>query len=142
MKKETIFAIILGIAAGVGVAFFMVIKARESQIQKAKPISTINLTPTISVQSNQISNLEVTQPDNGFITTDTVVAIKGKASKGSLLVVQSPIKNVVQQLKSDSFTVDSFPLAQGENVIKLTVYPQNPQFAAQEKELRVYNIEE
>ncbi len=142
MKKETIFAIILGVAAGVGVAFFMVLKARESQIQKAKPISTINLTPSVAIQNTQITNLEVSEPETGFITSSKAVTIKGKATKNSLLVVQSPIKNIVQELKADNFTINSFPLAQGENVIHLTVYPKNPQFASQEKEIRVYLIEE
>ena len=39
MKKETIFAIMLGIAFGVIVSFFMISKTKDNQLGKSKPLT-------------------------------------------------------------------------------------------------------
>ncbi len=142
MKKETLFAIILGIGAGVGVAFFVITQTHQNQIKNTNTITPINTTPSVQIKNTESQNLEVSEPQIGILTNKKTVTIKGKATKDSLLVVQSPIKQVAQKLDADSFTVADFPLALGENVILVTVYPKGSPTTSHEKELRIYYMEE
>ncbi len=57
------------------------------------------------------------------------------------MVIQSPIKNLVFKAEKDQFSVN-FPLALGENIIRITIYPQDKKIPQQEKELRVYYLKE
>jgi len=45
------------------------------------------------------------------------------------------------KVEKEDFTVD-MPLALGENVISLTLYPKNSQGRSQQKELRIYYLDE
>ncbi|MEI6533056.1 MAG: hypothetical protein WCO06_04410 [Candidatus Roizmanbacteria bacterium] len=142
MKKETLIAVILGMSFGIGVAVFVLISNQKQQFQKAKSFSTIlNVTPTGIAQNLKYEPLEISQPENQKITSEKTVVIKGRAKKDSLLVLQSPIKNSVIRTDGEEFSVD-FPLAFGENVIQMTVYPKNNRDAIQEKELIVYQLDE
>jgi hypothetical protein len=143
MKKETLVAIILGIAAGIGVAFVMIGKARESQMLSSNSISTsIQLTPSVATKNQQIQLLDITSPENESISSSKSVTIKGKGDEGGLLVVQSAVKNSVQKLDKADFTVEGFPLSLGENTIRLTLYPKNINLPPQEKELKIYYLDE
>ena len=142
MKKETVIAIMLGIAFGVVVAVVMVVKTKDQQIDKVKPMnSTLHITPTISVNNTQFQPLQITAPETGVIVDKNSVLITGKASKDALLVIQSPIKTMVMKITSESFSAD-FPLAFGENVITVSEYQKDTQAVAQEKELKIYYLDE
>ena len=143
MKKETVVAVILGIAAGLGVAVIMIGKAREGQMMSSKSISTsIQVSPTVSLKNKQFQSLEITEPEIGSIQSGKTVTIKGKASIGALLIVQSVIKNVAIKLDKTDFTILDFPISLGENTIRVTVYPKDSQIPPQEKELKVYYLDE
>ncbi len=140
MKKETIIAIILGVIIGGGVAFSLITKTKEKQIEETKTVSNVNQNkPTISIINNNLQTLEITKPPATFISEKKTITIKGKASKNALIVIQSPIKQIVFKNKNKDFSVD-FPLVLGENIIKVTVYPKNPQLRIQQKELKVYYL--
>ncbi len=142
MKKETIIAIMLGVVFGVVVAVVMVAKTKDQQIDKVKPMNTtLHITPTISVNNTQFQPLQITAPQTGTIFAQNTVKITGKASKDALVVVQSPIKTMIMKVTSDTFSAD-FPLAFGENVITVSEYQKDTQAVAQEKELKVYYLDE
>ena len=141
MKKETLIAIILGVAAGLGVAVVMLEKAKEHQMTNTQAISTsLQLTPKISV-NNSLQQLEISQPENGSISSTKSVDIKGTSSAGALIIVQSPIKTIIQKVEKDAFEIKAFPLALGENTVRVSVYPKGSQ-TAQEKELKIYYLDE
>lgn len=143
MKKETLIAIILGVAAGLGVAVVMIEKAREHQMTTNQTISTsAQLTPKVSINNSQLQALEVSQPDNGSISSSKTIEIKGKASLNALVIVQSPLKTIVQKLEKDTFDIKDFPLALGENTIRVSSYPKGSQASPQEKELKIYFLDE
>lgn len=141
MKKEAIIAIILGLIFGGIFGIFLINKNKEITLDKNKPIvptSTLN-------QKNQNNNiikyipLEIKQPNDYFITNENNIDIIGKATKGSLIVIQSPIKDIVYENKQEDFKIN-FPLALGENVIKIIDYPKDKTFDSQEKILRIYYL--
>lgn len=144
MKKETLVAIILGLGLGTGVAFFLVFKTQEKKIENTKTISNnitnITKTPTDKNQSD-FKPLEIIEPENNQITDKKNITIKGRAVKGSLIVIQSPIKELIIENKEEAFTAD-FPLALGENTILILAYNNKVQIEPQTKELKVYYLEE
>jgi len=140
MKKETIVAIILGLLLGGMVAFFLITKTSEKELEKSKaiaPTSTLNQEKVAVVSGYQ--NLEISQPQDEEIVDKEMVTISGKVEKNSLIVIQSPIKEVILNADNNSFQTD-FPLALGENVIKIVAYPHSQLLRSQEKELRVYYL--
>ncbi len=142
MKKETSIAIVLGIALGIIVAVALVLKNRQVQIQNSRPITTVlSITPTPIVKNINVEALEITEPQNNAIISSNSVSIKGKVAKDSLVVIQSPIRNVIVKNAPEDLNVN-FPLALGENVIHITVYPKDPQLSVKEKELKIYYLNE
>lgn len=142
MKKETVIAIMLGIVFGVIVAVVMVVKTKDQQIDKVKPMNTaLHITPTISVNNTQFQPLQITSPETGVIVDKNAVTITTKASKDALIVIQSPIKTMIMKVTSETFSAD-FPLAFGENVITVSEYQKDTQAVAQEKELKIYYLDE
>jgi ABC-type methionine transport system permease subunit len=142
MKKETVIAIMLGIVFGVIVAVVMVVKTKDQQIDKVKPMNTaLHITPTISVNNTQFQPLQITSPETGVIVDKNAVTITAKASKDALIVIQSPIKTMIMKVTSETFSAD-FPLAFGENVITVSEYQKDTQAVAQEKELKIYYLDE
>jgi hypothetical protein len=142
MKKESFIAVFLGILLGLGVATVMIIKSRDQNTTKNKPLTTNNSpTPTVSISNLQMQGLEISSPVDGGIVNSATIKINGKAAKQALIVIQSPIKDMVVQNEGTDFSYD-FPLALGENVIKIAVYPKDQSIRSQEKELRVYYLDE
>ena len=140
MKKETVVAIIFGLLLGGAVAFFLVTKTSEKELEKSKaiaPTTTLNQEKVTVVTGYQ--TLEISQPQDEEIVNKESVTITGKAEKNSLIVIQSPIKEIILNISHNSFQTD-FPLALGENIIKIVVYPHNQLLRSQEKQLRVYYL--
>lgn len=141
MKKETIIAIFLGVVFGLLVAALMIFKTKETALEKTKTVTSNHITPTVSLKNTNLQNLEISEPVDGALVNKKSITIKGRASKDSLFVVQSPIKDLVFKNEKEQFSFE-FPLALGENVIKISVYPASSQLRTQEKDLRVYYLDE
>ena len=142
MKKETIIAVFLGISFGGILAFFLISKNKEFQLNKNKVIAPTGiLTQNIVKETVNIIPLEVIEPNYRSIVAGNSIKIKGKVTKGSLIVVQSPINDIVIKNEKEDFSID-LPLALGENVIKLVAYPSDKQVRTQEKDLKVYFLRE
>lgn len=142
MKKETIIAIFFGLLLGGAVAFFLIVKNKEIQLSNTNTMAPVlKISPSIVKNSGLVLALNISEPADGAIVNDDTITIKGKAGKNSLIMIQSPIKEEVFKNEKDEFSVD-FPLAFGENTILVTLYPEDKQLSPQEKELKVYYMEE
>lgn len=142
MKKETIIAIIFGIFLGGVLAVVIIFKNKQIQLEKSKTIAVsekLNLPQKSS--SINLQSLEISEPKDNMIVYKNEVIISGKATKDSLLIVQSPIKDIVFELKKDQFSIN-FPLTLGENVIRIAFYPKDKKMRIQERELRVYYLKD
>lgn len=141
MKKETIIAIFFGLLFGGVVAIIISLKSKDIELSKNKVI----VQPTEKVVSpnssaTEMQPLELSEPGDNAIFDKNIIRIKGTASKDSLLVIQSPIKDLVYKNTEGKFDLE-FPLAMGENSIKIVVYPKEKQFRPQEKFIKVYFID-
>jgi hypothetical protein len=142
MKKETTIAILFGIILGGILAVFIIAKNKESQMAKNKTIAPASkLTPAPSVAVLDYQQLEISEPLDGVIVDKNTVKIKGKTDKDALIIIQSQVKDMIFKNTKVDFNVD-FPLALGENTIKVVVYPKDSQVRSQEKELKVYYLDE
>ena len=141
MKKETITAIFLGLLFGGVMAVFISLKSKDIELAKNKVIappkekSSANLAGSLEMQP-----LEISEPANNAIFEKDIIRFKGTAAKDSLIVIQSPIKDLAVKNTQGKFDLE-FPLALGENSIKIVIYPQEKQFRPQEKYMKVYYID-
>jgi len=141
MKRETIIAIVFGIILGGILAVIIITKNKQDQINKNKAIGPISkITPSVVFKANAQS-LDITEPATGAIVYENSITIKGKADKGATFFLQSAFKDQIYKNEKTDFEI-KFPLAFGENTIKITVYPQDSQLKIQEKELKIYYLEE
>jgi len=136
MKKEAIIAIVFGIVLGSIVAIFLITKNKERLLEKNKTITPLEKNQTSQAKNGDVQQLEVTEPADRSIVYKNTITIKGSFTKNSLIIIQSPIKEIVMKNDQEQFSVD-FPLALGENVIRISVYPQNKLLRSQEKEMRI-----
>ena len=141
MKKETVVAILLGLLFGGVVAVFISFKSKDIELAKNKVIAP----PPDKVSSPnsseiELRSLELTEPADRAIVENNTVRLKGTAAKDSLIVVQSPLKDLIVSNKQEKFDLE-FPLTLGENSIKIVVYPKEKQFRPQEKFIKVYFID-
>ncbi len=141
MKKEVLIAIICGIGLGLIVAFVMVRKIHEMEIDKGAQIKTNSGKMLISTTSQNAQNLEITEPSTDAVVDQNSISIKGKAQKGSFLVFQSAAKDIVSKLDGKSEFAVKFPLIIGENIISITMYPQDKTVRTQEKAIKVYYLQ-
>ncbi|OGK08391.1 hypothetical protein A2767_06410 [Candidatus Roizmanbacteria bacterium RIFCSPHIGHO2_01_FULL_35_10] len=142
MKKETVIAIFFGVIFGGLVAVFLLAKNKELQLNKAKTIAPTG--KAAKAAKNIVANLkslEILEPKDGAVFNSKTVSIKGKADNGSLIVIQSATKELVMKNEKGEFTV-SFPLALGENLIKITAYLKDSKVRPQERELRIFNLDD
>lgn len=142
MKKETITAIIFGIVFGAVLGIFLITKNKQNQLEKTKTIAPTNTVNKVTKQVPlTVQTLELTTPSDRAIVYKNTITISGKAIKNSLIIIQSPIKETILKNKEEKFEAD-FPLALGENVIRISVYPEDKQLRIQEKEIRIYYFTE
>lgn len=142
MKKETVIAVILGIGFGLIVAIFMVIRTRPQTAKNIKTIAnSVSNTPTGQVNQSFVTNLEIVSPKDNTIIKDNIVTITGKATKNSMIIIQSPVKDIIIKNKDVNFKVD-MPLSIGENIIQVNIYPDDKNIPFQRKQLQVYYLEE
>lgn len=142
MKKETVYAILLGVTFGVALSLVMIFKTKDNQMGKSKPLtSEKKILPTVQDANPLTQTFKINEPQDRQIFNTKSISIKGVAEKDSVLIVQSPIKDIVFKIEKEEFSVD-MPLVLGENVINLTLYPKNSQGRSQQKELRIYYLNE
>jgi len=136
MKKETIIAVSLGIAAGIGIAIFVIKNSRDSTNKSADVILN-NLTPTIAIDTKKVEPLLIEEPEDGFVSESSTVIVKGTTQKNALIVLQTPQEEHVIKAKDATFLFNVDLLA-GENKMKLTAYTQKN---IDTRSLTVYFIE-
>ena len=139
MKKEVIIAIVFGVGLGLTVAFFMVRQIRTMEMGSGSQIKTNAGKVKLANILQSAQNLEIVSPASDAVVDQSTIQIKGKGEPGSLLVIQSVAKEIVEKQKISEFSV-TLPLVAGENVISITMYPQDKTVRKQTKVIRVFNL--
>lgn len=141
MKRETIFAIVIGIVLGGGIGLFVLFKSNSGQETKVIPVSgdTEDTKVVNTAVSSSQTVLTVSTPSENVVVHEKEVQIKGKAEPNSLMVIQSPVSNQVFKNEKQDFSVN-FPLALGENIVSISSYSESS--TPQEITLQIYYVEE
>ncbi|MBI4009405.1 hypothetical protein HY357_04165 [Candidatus Roizmanbacteria bacterium] len=142
MKKETIIAIFFGIIFGAVVALLILVKNKEIQLTKTKTLAPNQKISQLSKTTQKSATpLAIDEPQNGAVFNKDEVALKGNAEKNALIIMQSPIKEIIFKNEKEKFSVN-FPLSLGENVITVTSHTSGDLARTFEKELRIYYLPE
>lgn len=135
-------AVFLGVIFGIFVGLFIVVKSRQRETAKFKQLAnTVNISPTIAPVNKDYQSFEIIEPQDNFIFNEKTIKIKGRANKDDLIIIQSPIQEITLKIEKNDFLVD-FPLAYGENVIRVSSYPKDQSLRSQEKQLLIYYLDE
>ncbi|KXK11741.1 MAG: hypothetical protein UZ22_OP11002000302 [Microgenomates bacterium OLB23] len=121
MKKETVFAILLGIGAGVLIALWVIRGTQKNTKDNDQLVVDGSITPSITISSGNSEPLLISEPQDGYLSSTENVVIKGKSKKGALVVAQSPLQEVTESLTSDEFEI-TLELMQGLNNVLVTSY--------------------
>lgn len=120
MRKEVIFAIILGLILG-GVILYGIQLANESAQRAAAtatnpaPTATPSASPTASA-----TNLTIISPQNNSVVTTGSIKIVGRTSPKADVAIQSSEDDIlVTADESGNFSAD-FSVSGGENIIQIT----------------------
>lgn len=136
-----IIAIVLGVGLGSVFAFFLMSKNKETKLETTKAIApTLQVTPKATAPTHAVTSVAVSQPQSGDIVNKNNIDIQGKAPVDSVLVIQSPIKELTLKNDKEDFRIN-FPLAFGENVIHISAYAKN-NTNPQEEQLKIYYLDE
>ena len=120
MRKEVVFAIIIGLILG-GIILFGFQIANQSAKEAASPatqsgqVTSATPTPTIAM-----SNLTLTEPENHAVVNTSTIKISGKTKPNSSIAIESETDDALLTADSTgSFSAD-FKLGGGENLIRIT----------------------
>ncbi|MGB9707495.1 MAG: hypothetical protein ACPL1D_01950, partial [Microgenomates group bacterium] len=94
-----------------------------------------------NIRKEEFQPLEIVDPQNNTVFDKPAANFEIKLPKNSLVVVQSPIKDFVFQSEKEKASFE-FPLALGENVIVITVYPKDKKIPQQKKTIYLYYLKQ
>lgn len=122
MKKETIFAIILGVLTGVIMAVLIIVNSNKNTF--FTPDTTLtnpSISPSIKFNTKKINPLLITNPANNVIFNHAKIKITGTCSKNAFLLLQSDSTEIALKTSASTFSIP-YTLKTGENTIKITQY--------------------
>ncbi|MCS7092897.1 MAG: hypothetical protein NZL96_00460 [Patescibacteria group bacterium] len=141
MKRETIFAVFLGVFLAGVVSVFIINKSKEMTVGNvtSQPAPTLLVKPKNQKQSLDQVFLEISEPRDGLVTGKEVIEVIGKSNKNSLIVIHTPKKEIIYKNERESFRIN-LSLVPGENPIKIVSYPRSRSLSPKEKSLRIYYL--
>lgn len=115
MRKEVLFAIILGVGLGVALAFGiwranLALTPREEQTQNNPPTST----------PEDFSELIITDPEDQTVVEHDKVNVRGAATPGAMLVILASGGEYILEADKEGSFEQEVKLVPGPNEIKVT----------------------
>lgn len=119
MKKEAIFAIIIGIVVGLGITYG-IYKIRQVQLPNSQSSQTeeTDLSPTPAAESNQ--KLLITSPKDESVLSETALRISGTAEANEIIVIFLNDDEHITQADSIGAFAQDVELLSGGNLIDIT----------------------
>ena len=119
MRKEALFAILIGIIAGLGITYGIY---RIRQIITPSPIVNTETTEnTFMQQEDEVINekLFITVPEDGSITSKQTQTISGTAEPNEFIVILISDDQFITQADDIGAFAQEVPLKEGGNVIQI-----------------------
>ena len=141
MRKETVVAIGFGIFLGLIVALVLILRMDTTDRQKQKPLALKPSPTMVQIQTKTQQMFEVQSPVDGEVVSVAKTTISLSIPGSSLVIIQSPTQEIVFTAEAGKIEKE-LPLSLGENIIRVTLYPNDKSLREQDKVLRVYYLEE
>lgn len=127
MRKEVLFAILIGAAVGLAIAFG-IWRANKAFIPQRKEAGREAAT-TAAVggpgeQQVQNSQLVVTSPENNSIVSSNKIVVEGTAPAESVIVITTNAAEVITQAAKDGAFAQEIEIDGGANEVKVASYDQ------------------
>lgn len=119
MRKEIVFAIIIGLLLGLLVTFG-IYTANKALKKKPQPetVTTIEAKPTPSPIAPEIS-LEIAEPNDNRVFDENSAAIAGKTSKQAIITILTENDEYFTQADENGLFSTKIDLIKGVNFIKI-----------------------
>lgn len=128
MRKEVIFAIIIGLILG-GVIIFGIQIANKSSQQASSTIITptpiTNQSPPTPLVTQASQDLTITSPTNNSVVSTPFVKVVGKTYPNSTVAIYNDIDEQLTQSGPDGVFSADLNLQGGENLITITSQTQS-----------------
>lgn len=120
VRKEVLFAILLGILLGAAIAFGI---WRANKALSPKIVKTDSQNEVGQPQNDAAKqDLVITSPEDKTIVDQEKIILKGTATPNAIIVIIAGNQEVIIQAKNDSTFEQEITLQGGINKIKVTTY--------------------
>lgn len=120
MRKEVIFAVIIGIILG-GVILYGINLANNSASPKDEASQNSNNSESKSPEKNNTTHqILISTPQNNSVTTEESISLKGSAKPGANIAIISENDDILTATDSKSNFSSTISLISGENRITVT----------------------
>lgn len=120
MRKEIIFAIIVGVLVGTVVTYGVYV-ANKSLANKIKGVDPkTNTIPIPSSTPEPEVTLTITNPENGLVLTEQEINIEGKTQKDCIVTISSGNEDYIIESDDNGFFSQKINLEKGANTVLVT----------------------
>lgn len=129
MRKEVIFAILIGAFIGLAIAFGLW-RANKAFLPQKQPNEATETPGTQNDQQsteNKIatSSLLITQPENGAVVSTDTISVEGSTFANSTVVIATNADEAIVQADKDGTFSADIKLGAGANQIKVTSFDKD-----------------
>lgn len=124
MRKEVLFAILVGALVGLAIAFG-IWRANKALLPQAKQATGTKPPPTTTPQQVETSQLLLTSPENNTIVSSERVTVEGTAPSEAIVVITTNVAEVITQAGKDGTFKQDIGLEGGVNEVKIAAYDKD-----------------
>lgn len=142
MKKEVLFAIIVGFIIGLIITFgiYRAQQAYKQSVSLNSTEQTPSPTPVITMQNDTSHRVIVDEPLNQAVVLSESVTIRGKTTPNSYVTVVSESDEEIIQADDNGTFITPFLLESGINILTVTALTATQESAATEVTV-IYQVE-
>ncbi len=119
MRKEVIFAILIGLLLGF-IILYGIRLANLSTQKAAAPTPTQTVSPSLTPTPTQTSKLTIKQPSNHAVVNTAILTITGTTIPDSQVALQNSEDDTLTTADTSGNFSAQLKLTGGENIIKVT----------------------
>ncbi|MDO8599896.1 MAG: hypothetical protein Q7R44_00590 [bacterium] len=140
MRREVLFAIVLGVGLGALVAFGLWRANLIFSPNNTNPKPLTEITSSPSSQVVEVSDLIVTSPEDNLVVSDNTLKIPGSATPRATIVILTPADEEILEAKNDGSFEAEVEISGGPNEILVKSYDENGRESTQKLNV-VYSTE-
>ncbi|MBI2268532.1 MAG: hypothetical protein HYU80_03795 [Candidatus Blackburnbacteria bacterium] len=126
MRKELLFAILIGVIIGLAIAFGIWRANKAFLPQRSKEAVQIpSISPEQQEEKIKTSQLVITAPENNLVVSTERVTVEGTAIPGSSVVITANAGELIAETQADGSFKEEIELLGGANEVKVAAYDKD-----------------